>query len=544
MKKLLLLLVITSFSLTAQINVGKISLDFGETTSEKNGEIIIIAGEKNGNIYALARRKKDFYSQTFDATTKNLKSSTRLDFDKINGGKLLVEDLAFIGDQLYLMLSYFDKKNKTYNFIAKEIQKNTIVKTIYLLSAKVDNRSNKGTFVFTKSYDNFNYLVAHVGLDDRKNQLKYSVKLFDDRLTKVFDDSYINTFNKKNNHLFDFSDVQVNEHGDVLIATTESYRDKKKKTNINNITIHSYLANRNYEQELTKITLTGKRAVNCSLIETKDNTLHAIGFYSNLKKNGKAKITVEGIYDIAFDYEKGKVIKKNFNDFTLEIKKQLIGERRAKKGKDLEPYYTNIAFVERDNGGVIVLSEFKLIFESGSTGFGPLSVTSYSYNTNEIIVTALNKDGTLDWSNVIPKEQRAIVSEVGLSIFGGVSSGGASVSASAYFPLEVISKGPEFLSAVPIYHNGKLTVIVNDDPKNIGITRMDDVKKVKNINKMIPVAFSFDEQTGAISRIDPKNFEKKQIVLRPFVIFEKSSKNYLIYGGNKKGNAIGELKLN
>ena len=544
MKKLLLLLVITSFSLTAQINVGKISLDFGETTSEKDGEIIIIAGEKNGNIYALARRKKDFYSQTFDATTKNLKSSTRLDFDKINGGKLLVEDLAFIGDKLYLMLSYFDKKNKNYNFIAKEIQKSTIVKTIYLLSAKVDNRSNKGTFVFTKSYDNFNYLVAHVGLDDRKNQLKYSVKLFDDRLAKVFDDSYINTFNKKNNHLFDFSDVQVNEHGDVLIATTESYRDKKKKTNINNITIHSYLANRNYEQELTKITLTGKRSVNCSLIETKDNTLHAIGFYSNLKKNGKAKITVEGIYDIAFDYEKGKVIKKNFNDFTLEIKKQLIGERRAKKGKDLEPYYTNIAFVERDNGGVIVLSEFKLIFEAGASGFGPLSVTSYSYNTNEIIVTALNKDGTLDWSNVIPKEQRAIVSEVGLSIFGGVRSGGASVSASAYFPLAIISKGPEFLSAVPIYHNGKLTVIVNDDPKNIGITKMDDVKKVKNINKMIPVAFTFDEQTGAISRIDPKNFEKKQIVLRPFVIFEKSSKNYLIYGGNKKGNAIGELKLN
>ena len=63
------------------------------------------------------------------------------------------------------------------------------------------------------------------------------------------------------------------------------------------------------------------------------------------------------------------MIKKNFNDFTLEIKKQLIGERRAKKGKDLEPYYTNIAFVERDNGGVIVLSEFKLIFESGSSGF-------------------------------------------------------------------------------------------------------------------------------------------------------------------------------
>ena len=108
------------------------------------------------------------------------------------------------------------------------------------------------------------------------------------------------------------------------------------------------------------------------MIETKDNTLHAIGFYSNLKKNGKAKITVEGIYDITFDYGKGKVIRKTYNDFTFEIKKQLIGERRAMNGKDLKPFYTNIAFVERDNGGVIVLSEFKLIFESGSTGFGPV----------------------------------------------------------------------------------------------------------------------------------------------------------------------------
>ena len=96
MKKLLLLLVITSFSLTAQINVGKISLDFGETTSEKDGEIIIIAGKKNGNIYASARRKKDFYSQTSDSTTKNLNSNTSLDFDKINGGKLLVEDTLLL----------------------------------------------------------------------------------------------------------------------------------------------------------------------------------------------------------------------------------------------------------------------------------------------------------------------------------------------------------------------------------------------------------------------------------------------------------------
>ena len=61
-------------------------------------------------------------------------------------------------------------------------------------------------------------------------------------LTTVLSDTYSTVFEEKNRQLFDFSDVQVNEHGDVLIATTESYRDKKRKTRVNNITIHAYLA--------------------------------------------------------------------------------------------------------------------------------------------------------------------------------------------------------------------------------------------------------------------------------------------------------------
>ena len=194
-------------------------------------------------------------------------------------------------------------------------------------------------------------------------------------------------------------------------------------------------------------------------METKDNTLHAIGFFSDLKKSGRSELTVEGIYDVTFNYTSGEVIKKTFNKFTFDVKKKLIGERRAKKGKDLKPYYRNISFVERDNGGVIVLSEYSFVLVGKSSGIGPLQITPYTYINNEIIVTALKKDGTLDWSNVIPKEQKVVVSELGFSLAFGSGSGGVSVSAAAYFPLTVLGNGPEFLSAIPIYHNGKLTVV-------------------------------------------------------------------------------------
>lgn len=544
MRKILPLLFLgISTTLFAQLKVGDVSLNFGETIVSKDGEVIKVAGEQGNIIYALARRKKKFFLQTFDASSKAFKSSKLLKFDKINGGKLQIEDLVIVDNVPFLMLSYYDKKGKTYNFLAKEIEGNKIVKTTKVLSVPVAKRSKKGSFVFTTSYDEFNYLIAHVGINSKKEQLKYTVKLLDNNLATVMEDSYEIVFQEKNRQLFDFSDVQVNEHGDVLIATTESYRDKKKKTSVNNITIHSYLVKKNYEKKVTKVTLTGKRALTCDLIETKDNILHAIGFYSDIKKSGKAEYTVEGIYDVTFNYETGEVTKKTFNDFTVAVKAQLIGERRAKKGKDLKPFYRNIALVERENGGVIVLSEYSFIVVGRSSGIGPLSVTPYTYITNEIIVTALKQDGTLDWSNVIPKEQQVTVSELGFTLAFGGSSGGVSVSAGAYFPLAILGSGPEYLSAIPIYHKGKLTVIVNDDPKNIGITKMDDVRKVRNVNKMIPVAFSFNEETGKLKRVDPTEFEKRQIVVRPATKYSKSSNTYIIYGGNKKGKSLGELTL-
>ncbi|MBW1298222.1 hypothetical protein [Aquimarina litoralis] len=543
MRKLLLLLLVTTASF-AQLKVGNIDLDFGEAITSKDGNVIQIAGERNNIVYALAKKKKSYFLQTFDAATKSFKSSTLLEFDKIDGYKLFVEDLAVVGEKVFLMLSYYDKKAKTNNFLAKEIVGNEIVNTTNVLSVPVESKKKKGTFVFTTSYDDFNYLVAHVGINSKKEQLKYTTILLDDTLTAVLNDSYEVVFEEKNRQFFDFSDVQVNEKGDVLITTTESYRDKKKKTSINNITIHAYLAKNNYEKQVTTVVLEGKRALSCSLMETKDNVLHAIGFYSDLKKSGKAESTIEGVYDVIFDYSKGEVVKKTFNDFTVETKAQLIGERRAKKGKDLKPFYRNIAFVERDNGGVIVLSEYKLVIEGKSSGFGPMAITPYTYIANEIIVTALKKDGTLDWSNVLPKKQQVVVSELGFSIGLVGASGGVSVSAGLYFPLTILGSGPEYLSAIPIYHNGQLTVVVNDDPKNIGVTKLDDVKKTKRISNMIPVVFSFNEETGEISRTDPEEFQKKQIVVKPSAKYRQNSNTYWIYGGSKEGNALGKLIVN
>lgn len=547
MKKTILILgfILTFSSLSAQHTVGNVTLDFGETIENKDGSVIHIAGVVDNTIYALANQKKKYFLQSFDNTTKKFNKSVLLDLEKIDGNKVFIEDVAVIEDRAYVMASYYDKDSKQNKFIAKEILNNLkLGKTITLLSVDVKNKKNSGVFVFDTSYDNVNYFVSHVGIIEKEEKLTYKFSLLDKELNAVLNDDYSMTFDDRKDLAFDFSDFAINEFGDVFISTTESYRDKQGKTTVNNITLHSYQANSNYKKEELTINLSGKKALNCNLIETKDNSVHLIGFYSDLKSSGKAESGLEGIFDITADYKNQAITKKTFNEFTFDVKKTLIGERRAKKGKDLKPFYRNTHLIEKDNGGIIILSEYYLRVVGRSSGIGPLAFTPITYIANEIIVTSLNEDGTLQWSNVVPKEQQVTVQQMSIGLAGFASNGNVTVSASVMFPLTVLGRGPEYLSSLPLYHNGKLTLVVNDDPKNIGITNMDDVKKVRNVNKMIPVAFIFDEHTGELERVDPEDFEKKQIVIQPLTNFGISNKEIIIYGSNNNGARLGTLNIN
>lgn len=547
MKKTILLLafVLSTTLMHAQHKVGNVNLDFGETIKNTDGSLIYIAGVVDNTIYGLANTKKKYFLQSFDNSTKAFKKSVLLKLDKINGNKVFIEDVAVIEDKAYVMASYYDKKSKQNKFIAKEILKDLkLGKTKTLLTVDVKNKKKKGVFVFDRSYDDVNYFVSHIGIIEKEEKLTYKFSLVDKGLNEVLTDDYSTSFEDRKDLVFDYSSFAVNEYGDVFITTTETYRDKKAKTTVNNITLHSYLANNGYKKDELKINLSGKKALNCNLIETKDNVVHLVGFYSDLKSSGKAESGLAGIFDITADYKNQSITKKTFNTFTFDVKKKLIGERRAKKGKDLKPFYRNTHLIEKENGGIIVLSEYYLRVIGRSSGIGPLSFTPITYIANEIIVTSLNQDGTLQWSNVVPKEQQVTVQEMSIGLSGFASSGNVTVSASIMFPLTVLGRGPEYLSSLPLYHNGKLTLIVNDDPKNIGIIDMDDVKKVRNVNKMIPVAFIFDEHTGELERIDPKDFEKRQIVIQPLTNYGVSNKEVIIYGSNNKGSRLGTLKIN
>lgn len=234
------------------------------------------------------------------------------------------------------------------------------------------------------------------------------------------------------------------------------------------------------------------------------------------------------------------MININFNPFP-DFVYDLFINKYAKKGKGLyDGLFDNIAFIERDNGGIIVLTEFN--WKSGADTFGiwPLAWASYLFESDHLILMALNPDGNLDWSNFIPKEQIMSIDVFGIQL---IPSPNYTQPSSITFPLTEMGSGEEYLSVFPIYQNGILTILFNDHIRNDGETPPDELWISGNLKKMKTVAYTFYDNTGEKKRIEPKQFEKGQIILKPLINYRFSDDEYLIFGGNKEENTIGVLKV-
>ena len=278
------------------------------------------------------------------------------------------------------------------------------------------------------------------------------------------------------------------------------------------------------------------------MLATAKNTLKIVGFYSSVRENGKANYDLKGVYNATINLVNNSYDDVQFNEFDYPTKVKLIGERRAKKGKDVKPLYSIHSIIEKNDGGLIVLSEYQMVYVGQSSGIGPLAFTPVTYVKNEIIVTCLKPDGSLEWSNVLPKEQSAAITTMSFS-FGAVGGkGNFAVGVAMQIPLAELGKGPEYLGAIPIYRNNQLNILINDNVKNKGITDIEEIKSLGNYNNAIPSLFIFDTN-GNITRKDPEEAIKNELVLRPGVYYRKTDKEYIIYASRKKKDKLGRMIL-
>ena len=545
MRKILLslyLLAGITFFANAQGKVGPITITHGKEIEQDKEKIVRIAGEANNKIYTLATKGKSYFIKVFSADEMALESVEEIDLNEFNGKDIDFDDIAVINNKVYILGSVYDKGKKQNNLFAFEVSTDGKVtkNRKSLFKTSVTKKRERGAFYFKDSPAGDQLLVLHAALFDKEEVIQYEIKLIDENLQILASHLEKVPFKDRNDLEFSITDFDVNVYGDIFLAINESYRDRKAKKNIEKFQVHAFKVDNDYQKEVIKIDFTNREVINCEMLATRDGKLNLVGFYSSVRKNGKANKKLKGVYTAVIDVASNEVTNLKFNEFDLETKIKLIGERRANKGKDVAPLYFTHSLIEKEDGGLILLSEYQLVVLGRSSGIGPLSMTPITHINNEIIVTSIAPDGSVAWSNVIPKDQRASFTVVSLGIFAFTGNSNFTVAAGIEVPLGMLGKGPEYLSAMPIYEDGQLTVVFNDSRKNVGETDIEEVKRLGNYNKAMPTAFVFDND-GNITRMDQENYEDGQLVLRPRVHYRKSPKEYIIYSSRKSKDKLGRM---
>ncbi len=463
----------------------------------------------------------------------------------IKDKELDFEEIVLLNDKLYAVGSVFHRKEKKFSLVGIEVSDKGTLSTnmTTLFESIVANKSDRGGFYFKSSPDNRMMLIMHTALFEKEDAMKYEIKFFDEGLKTVFStEDKVSYDDNKKDYQFTISDFDLNNNDDIFLVVNEGYRDKKKKEKVEKIELHLFKRANDYKKEVVKLDIIDKEIINCKMLATSKNTLKLTGFYSSVRDNGKANRELKGVYNITVDLADNSTDNVKFNEFDYATKVKLLGERRAKNGKDVKPLYNIHTIIERNDGGIIVLSEYQMIYIGQKQGIGPLGLQPITYTMNEMIVTSLKPDGSLDWSNVVAKEQSATVTVTSLNFFAGSSSGSFNVALGLSIPLSVMGRGPEYLSAIPIYRNGQLNILFNDNVKNKGVTDIEKIKSLGNYNNAVPTLFIFDDK-GAITRKDPEEVIKNELVLRPGVFNRKSDNEFLIYASRRTKDKIGRMIL-
>ena len=356
MKKINLFLVVfalcTQF-LVAQNKIDKVSLTYGDELADDKQKIVKIVGESNNKIFALAiKGKDDYFIKIFESGSMKLISSNPIVIPQISDKEVDFEEIFLLNDNLYVIGSVYNKKDKIFNLVATQVSdKGVLSKSpVVLFDAEVAKKSSRGDFYFKLSPDEGALLVMHTSLFSKEDAVKYEIKLFDDKMGTLFSNTEKVKFDdSKKDYEFTISDFEVNFQDDVFLVVNESYRDSKKKEQIEKFEIQAFKRNNGYKKEIVNIDIKGKEIINCKMISTNKNTLKIVGFYSSVRENGKANKELKGVYNATIDLNTNSYSNVKFNEFDYNTKVKLLGERKAKKGKDIKHYYNITNIIEKND---------------------------------------------------------------------------------------------------------------------------------------------------------------------------------------------------
>ena len=435
-KLLVLLCLLTLGSVTAQV---KLSKDYSYSVSKPYK---VFDGDKTyftykGEVLVFKKNKKNILVQKFDAVSLKELVRTEYKIKDLFPKNYEIEGIEQIKENVFIYYSSWDGgKNKKERLFVKKMNfsEGKLIegfdKQIFSIDGKVSGTQVRTSGGFgLKIVDKFNiikiknvpnFLVKYRRKPKVKNDKKshdiIGLKVFDKDLNEIWGSEFKMPYTERQMDIIDYAiDFDANIYVLVKKYFDNSNKDKRKDES-------------NYQLELFKYEKSTKELI-VNKINIGDNYISELGLYVNDKKeiycagyynNGESWSDVDGVVVFKTD-EIENVPAESFYEIPVEILNQYVSKKAAKKNKKKEKKdeaeFKSLKLrklIFHEDGGIDIIGEQFYIKEHISHSSKGMRIR-YTYHYNDILVSKINASGSLDWMRKIPKRQKGLSGEGGMS---------------------------------------------------------------------------------------------------------------------------------
>ncbi len=424
-----------------------------------------VIGKMNGNFLVYKANRNDDAICIYDNDMK-LKERVKLDFTPDQ--QLINVDFVAYPDFFY-MIYEFEKRGIVHCMAAKlDGNSRKLTDPIELDTTQVGFSSNTKIYTTINSDDKQNIMVFKINSRNRDNFV-FTTLLYNKDLLLQHKDRMGIPMEERNDF---FTDFLLTNDGELVFGKFLRQNNNEYITKLAMVIKYpdsSSLA-------ATNVELDGKILDEIKIKADNTNKRILLNAFYYKQKRGN----IEGLYSLLWDKIGNKKIREISSLFSEELRANAKGQDASVRNAFNDYFIKNI--IIRKDGGYLIISESEYNTSRGNPfnrwdylGYGnpwmsPMDYYNYSpygywnspwnrwnnglntrYNAENIMILSYNKDGTIDWSSIIPKTQYDDESDNMIS-FQIVNTG-----ADIHFLFNMSEKRTVMLNDQSIGADGKIT---------------------------------------------------------------------------------------
>ena len=392
-------------------------------------------------------------------------SKFEIELPEVEGKKLRYFWAVQLEGRTYFMSKGWDRKSKTYTLFSSEMDaKSGNFKKHHQIINFTDDKLRKWNdpFSATISIDSSKVLFISRYPTKRKENAKYNLKVVNSDMSEVWSKDI--EFPEEDRY-FTLEDFEVDKDGNVhMIANVMMSRDEKKEKGASSRfqkEIYSYF-HASGELKKYEVGFSDQIIQAIDMDVNENNELVGVGFYTERKWWG---VGYKGFFYLRIDPTTKEVVASNISPFSEELMTEIIGARRAEKGKDMPPYAIRGMFPMNDGKMGVVCEHY---YYSKRTDDDGNTYETWLYGNAMTII--VDKEGKMISGNVLKKKQMCtakngsptLMQRMGIGIYPGVNE-------LPYYGIAIMNDGDN------------IHLIFNDNPKNQ--MRLEQGKKPKSVRQ-------------------------------------------------------------